>query len=335
MPDAQPENIINHMALVVDNSVSMRPHQATTIKVADAFVAHLARQSKELDQETRLTIYSFGDKVTCLVYDMDVLRVPSIASRYKIQGNTALIDATLKMLDDLAQTPQIYGEHAFLGYVITDGQENASRTPNKIRALPERLKRLADNWTLAVFVPDADGVFWAKKFGFPANHVAVWDTTNARGLEEVGRTITRSADTFMANRRKGVKSSTNLFELKDVKATDIAATLVSLTPNSWALYDVLEDGRIDEFVRLKTHKPYAIGRGYYQLSKPETIQPQKQLAIMYKGDIYVGPQARTMLGLPDTDARVRPSDHKDYTVFVQSTSVNRKLKAGTKLLVLR
>lgn len=72
------------------------------VKVADAQIAYLAQRSKELDQETRITVYTFNNTVQCVVYDKDVLRLPSIAEFYQPRGMTALIDATLKSQDDLS-----------------------------------------------------------------------------------------------------------------------------------------------------------------------------------------------------------------------------------------
>jgi hypothetical protein len=42
-----------------------------------------------------------------------------------------------------------------------------------------------------------------------------------------------------------------------------------------------------------------------------------------------------MVGLPNYKVRVRPDFNPDYKVFVQSTSVNRKLVPGTKLLKIQ
>ena len=97
------ENIINHIVLVLDASTSMTHLSSELIKVADNQIAHLAIRSKELDQETRITVYSFASsgydwrtpKIDCLVYDKDVLRMPSIAQVYQAKGNTPLIDATI------------------------------------------------------------------------------------------------------------------------------------------------------------------------------------------------------------------------------------------------
>jgi hypothetical protein len=57
---------------------------------------------------------------------------------------------------------------------------------------------------------------------------------------------------------------------------------------------------------------------------------------MVKGQkaVYMGEDARRMLGLPTSGvAKVRPGNHSSFDVFVQSTSLNRKLVRGTKLLV--
>lgn len=81
-----------------------------------------------MDQETRVTVFQFDDVVECLVYDKDVLRLPSLRNIYgPARANTALIDATIKAVNELKETPERYGDHAFLCYVLTDGQENASR----------------------------------------------------------------------------------------------------------------------------------------------------------------------------------------------------------------
>jgi hypothetical protein len=48
------------------------------------------------------------------------------------------------------------------------------------------------------------------------------------------------------------------------------------------------------------------------------------------GKIFAGKEARDMIGLPsDRNARLHPGDHKNFDLFIQSESVNRKLVAGT------
>lgn len=328
------QNYINHIVLVLDASASMNNHEHELIKVADNQIQYLAQRSKELDQETRVTVYSFSNwsNIKCLIYDKDVLRMPSISNLYETYDVTALIDATLLAIDDLALTPEKYGEHAFLIYVLTDGQENDSRKSSG--DLSRKINSLPDNWTLATFVPDQNGVFEAKAHGFPKENIAVWDTTSRQGIEDVGRKIREATETFMTGRVKGIRGYKSLFTLNTPTKSTVKHELESLHPGQFRLLNVYENGKISEFVEQELGRAYQLGEAYYQLMKTETIQPQKQIAILADSRVYIGDKARTLLGLPDYHVKVKPSAYPDYTIFVQSTSVNRKLIGGTKLLIL-
>lgn len=329
-----PENIINHIVLVLDESSSMSYRAKDLIKVADNQIAYLATRSKELDQETRVTVYTFADTPRCLIYDKDVLRMPSIANLYRPSGMTALIDATILSLDDLALTPEKYGEHSFLVYVLTDGAENRSR--NRPAALSTKIASLPDHWTVAAFVPNMVGVSEAKRFGFPAANIAVWDATTAAGVAEAGEKIRQTTENFMQARKTGVRGSRNLFSLETPSLNEVAGTLTAMHYGQYRLFDVRDASRIDNFVEAHTGRAYQLGEAYYQLSKREEIQPQKKIAILsHKSrELYTGREARVLLGLPGNHVKVSPSNHPDYDIFVQSTSVNRKLVPNTKLLVL-
>lgn len=331
------ENYINHVVLVLDASSSMNPHRSELIRVADGQVQYLARRSQELDQETRVSIYSFNDRVECLVYDKDVLRLPSISTLYRPGGMTALVDASLKSLDDLSKTATLYGDHAFLAFVLTDGQENRSR--NKPPVLMDRLRRLPDNWTVACLVPDQRSKFEAKSFGFPNDNIAVWDAQSAAGVAEVGETIRRATDSFMEGRSQGIRGTRSLFStgVDAVNVSSVHSTLTPLASNAYDIIPVHHDSPIREYVYSRG-LDYKIGKGFYQLTKTENIQPQKQIAIREKAtdQVYTGDAARDLLGLPrNMQVRVKPNFNPDYDVFVQSTSVNRKLLRDTDILVLR
>lgn len=332
------QNYINHIALVLDKSGSMQHLEKEVIEVADNQIAYLAKRSKELDQETRATVYTFDGSIECIFYDKDVLRMPSLRGIYRAGGNTALIDATVKSIEDLSQTPELYGDHAFLVYVLTDGEENGSRR-NTASQLESKIKNLKDNWTVAAFVPNQTGKFEAKKFGFPADNIAIWDTTS-KGLSEVGETIRKATDSFMTGRATGVRGSKNLFNMDSavaqVNRSNVAAVLPKLHPGQYRMAEVKSEGRIDEFVEKFTKRAYRLGEAYYQLSKPEKIQGTKTIALFDKKtkEVYVGPEARRLIGLPDYEVKVAPASHPDLEIFVQSTSVNRRLVPGTKILLL-
>lgn len=332
------QNYINHVVLVLDASSSMTKHSDNLIRVADNQVKHLAQRSQELDQETRVSVYSFADQVQCLVYDKDVLRLPSIATLYKPYGWTALIDATLKSLDDLAQTATLYGDHAFLTFVLTDGLENRSKNrPIKLR---DKLSSLPENWTVACLVPDQLGRHEAKGFGFSPDNVAVWNATTAGGIDEVGATIRDATDNFMQARSKGGFVGTRSLFSTGLEAVNSATVRSALTPLASNVFDIIpvhQDSPIRDYVYSRG-LDYKIGNGFYQLTKREKIQPQKKIAIREKstGQVYWGDAARDLLGLPrNMEVSVKPDINPEYDVFVQSTSVNRKLIRDTDLLVMR
>lgn len=329
----QPANIINHIVLVLDASYSMKGREAELIRVADNQIAYLAQRSRDLDQETRVTVYMFSNRreIYCLIYDKDVLRMPSIKTLYKVMSQTALIDATMIAISDLQMTPEKYGEHAFLIYVLTDGQENNSA--HRSYDLERVISGLPDHWTIAAFVPDQTGVFEAKRFGFPTENIAVWDATSAKGINEAGETIRRTTDTFMQNRAKGIRGSKSLFKLNVITPEDIFRTMTPLTPFDYQLRDVFYDSRADDFIR-DNGSHFKIGMLFYQLTKTETIQPQKRIAILYQNKMYIGyKEIRNVLGLPDETVKVTPANYP-YTIFVESTAPNRKLISGTRAIIL-
>lgn len=326
-----PNTVINHIGLVLDASSSMERLTSQTVQIADLQTQHLAQRSKELDQETRITVYKFNDQVECLFYDKDVLRLPSMKGQFRPSGMTALLDATLQCIHDLEATATLYGDHAFLIYVLTDGEENRSK-PNAAALLRDKLQRLPDNWTIAVLVPNQHGVFEAKRFGFPANNIAVWDTS-AKGIAEVGEKIRAATDNYMTLRGKGsFRGTKNLFDVDVTNLTPhvVGKVLDEVQPLS---IPVDQDARIDDTIKAVVGS-YTIGTGYYQLTKSEDVQPQKSIILRDKRTqkFYTGPSVRSMLGLPDASVRIAPVNHPQYDIFVQSTSVNRKLLSGSTVL---
>jgi hypothetical protein len=336
---AAKQNYINHIALVLDASDSMHNHTADVVKVADTQIQILAEQSKLMDQETRVTVYTFGyaNNIQCLIYDKDVLRLPSIAGLYNIYGMTALASATTLAINDLALTPEKYGDHSFLIYVITDGMENDS--PHNVRAdLPKLLSSLPDHWTLAAFAPNSTSKHYLKTLGFPADNVTIWDASAANGFLEVGETIRQSTSSYMAARATGVRGSKNLFNLKQTTTKTIKKNLTPVTKGSYTINPVTQDQRIDEYVT-NLIGSYTPSRAYYEMTKRVTIQGYKQVAIYVEKDheLFMGDAARDLVGLPrdGSSVRVSPGTHPGYRIFIQSTSMNRKLLAGSSLLLMR
>jgi hypothetical protein len=332
------QSLINHVVLVLDASWSMKKRKAALIKAADAQVKHLAQRSQELKQETRLTIYRFGSQtIECLIFDMDVMRVPSIATMYDVlYENTALIDATIKSQKDLETTSQLYGDHAFLTFVLTDGQENESKKYNSYD-LTKQLQNMPDNWSMGWLVPNQTGVDYLAKFGVLRDSIAVWDANTDAGMDLAVSSIQTATDNFMTARAKGVRGTRSVFSTgaEAVNARTVSQNLEPISKSKYGIYKVMTDGRIDETTRAITGS-YKKGQSYYQLTKTEEIQPQKDVIVVDRAtsQAYGGDHARDLLGLPGKAFRARPNYNPKYDIFVQSTSINRKLLAGTNLLIM-
>ncbi|GHU36380.1 hypothetical protein FACS1894172_19230 [Spirochaetia bacterium] len=117
--------------------------------------------------------------------------------------------------------------------------------------------------------------------------------------------------------------------------------LVPVPPGRFQVLEVEEDIPIKAFV-LAHGVEFEKGRGFYELSKPETVQQYKEVILEDKasGDLYTGTEVRNYLGLQPQIEGTRGGDHehikpavaREYIVYIQSTSVNRKLIHGTRFL---
>jgi hypothetical protein len=334
-------HLVNHVVVKIDESSSMTHLQRAVEQVFDGLVADLAQQSRDRDQETRVTVYAFSDGGTerCIVWDCDVLRIPSIRGRYSPHGLTALVDCEVLALDDMDLISQRYGDHAFICYTISDGGENDSR--NSADVLRRRFLALPGNVTAGIFVPDQRCARYAReKVGYPEGSIQIWNPNGHNAIEQVAQQIRETNSSFFTGRSQGVRSArSGMFTPGSFSAADVKARLVPLTPGSFVTYEVACDYEIAPFTRL-VHGSYPVGRVYYELTKTVLVQDHKDAIIQgTDGKFYSGPiqETRELLGLPHMAARLNPRDLQTggCRVFIKSTSHNRKLLAGTQVVVLR
>lgn len=356
------KSLINHVAFLLDGSGSMRGREKDVTSVFDSQIAWLAKRSQEMDQETRVTVYVFDGKTECVIFDKDVLRLPSIKDLYWVRGSTALIKATMKSQEDLAKTYTEYGDHAFLTFVLTDGGETDN--PDMRHQLSAMLSGQGDNWTVAVLVPNAQGKTLARDYGFPKNNIEIWDVNSATGLADAGETIKTATDSYFTLRSQGTRSTKTLFagSAQQLNTQTVkAAGLTALDPSKYVLVPVtsseaapvIYSGKptiahpqglpcveIAKFVGT-FRKHYEIGQGFYELTKSEEVGGNKGVAVVEAatGKVFVGRAARQLIGLGDVKARVKPmpqdsSGKPPFKIFIQSQSTNRHLPKGSTLLYM-
>lgn len=360
------DHIINHVAILLDRSGSMEGRQTSVISVTDGIVAWLDKRSMSDDHETRVSLYPFDHGIECAVFDRDVRRLPSVKNHYVNHGGgTALIDATLKVIDDLKQTAQMYGDHAFLLFLVTDGAEIHSKA--RASDLAHAIGHLPGNWTLAALVPDLNGRRNAEQFGFPAGNIDIWDTSGYNGVAEVGQKITDGLDTYMNLRSGGVKSTTGLFTQVANKVTAQAVNasgMKPLDPDKFFLFPAVATGNMAVHIPAKTRlksrpdgikhveikqmvestgRPYVLGNAFYELEKSEKWYGNRRIAVIETATakVFLGEQAKQLVGITDQTRRIKPfpkdraTGKVEFEVFIESQSTNRLLRVGSRVLLLK
>ena len=146
-------------------------------------------------------------------------------------------------------------------------------------------------------------------------------------------------DTYESYRRKSSRKTSSRKSSEETVSIKEMDKLVPVMPGRFQIMTVDENTAIKQFVESNGIE-FKTGRGFYELSKAETVQQYKEVIIMDRetGEMFNGSQVREELGLqPQSEKggvkeRIHKSAADKYRVFIQSTSVNRKLIAGTTFL---
>lgn len=330
---------ITHVALALDYSSSMMGIREQTRSAVNQMMATLRDRARQGDQDIFVSVVSFADTARVVAFPQDARNLRELDG-YAPYGNTALFDGVGLAAETIAGKGG--PEASYLVLAFTDGEENYSLKYNAFRVAALIKERQGEgNWTFAFQVPRGGyAQRLVSQFGIPAENVREWEQTT-QGVKEMEQKTSAGLAQFFDVRGQGARSVANFYDLttnlaglskKRVKSEldDVSARFKA--------YSVTAEVAVKDFVEQKTKKPYVVGAAYYQLMKPEKVQPTKAVLIMEKGKtaVWGGDDARELIGLPTdgvSHAKVTPGNHSDYDIYIQSTSVNRKLPRGTKVLV--
>lgn len=335
----------NYVVIVRDHSGSMSSIRRAAARDYNSNVGALQDAARRENIDTIVSTIKCGDDkarnnlVSREVVNSNVQVLREISEReYNTDGgSTPLFDSVGEAIDLLKSVPDFNDEDvSFLVMVITDGQENSSRrwTGESIGRECKRLQA-TDRWTFAFRVPRGEARN-LERVGIPGGNIMEWDQTE-RGFEQATWTNTSAISNYYTSRSAGLKSvSTFYSDLSGVKPQDLKKNCVDIQ-NEVDVWKVGSDTElVREFCEKRSKRPFLKGAAFYELVKTEPkVQDYKQVAIRDRqtGAVYAGPSARQMLGLPSYGTvRLVPGDHSKYDVFVQSTSVNRKLTPHTRVL---
>lgn len=335
-PERKP---VTHVALAIDASGSMYHLRYQAIDLVRRTIATLMQLSLQTGQVVQLSLLTFNEHVQIAYVSRDVTDILGLFG-YHPAGQTALLDAAglaLSQLDSVRHNP----DDAFLLIVITDGEENASltHTAQSFRRLVEGAEATGQ-WTIAFQVPPGSRSSVSHRFGIPLGNIREWEATS-RGIEEAAELTSAGLGDYLAARAKGDTKTETFYATTDLAKVTEDQLRALLVPQCkrFRVCTVEKECVIKDFVEEKTHKPYVIGSAYYELTKPELVQPQKNVLVVERGkerDVFGGGAARELIGLPvGSAAKLKIGNLSRFRAFIQSTSTNRKLVRGSLVLIDR
>ena len=332
------------IALIRDHSGSMSRIARAAARDYNAVISAVREAALAVSQETYVSVLELGygstPNVRCIIDGQPVgALTPIPETSYSANGGTPLWDSVGDAIDNLLGHPAAKdADTSFLVSVTTDGQEMHSRRWDA-ESIQRRMERLiaTDKWTFVFRVPRSDVKGLVRQGVHPGN-ILPWDQTDA-GVAAASAATTQAFVDYMNGRAAGVTSTTKFFaNMADVTLEDVkkVCTNVGSEVQFLPVGATEHDMQIRDFVEKRTGDKMLKGAAFYQLTKTELkVQDYKIIAVQNKntGEVYAGPAARQMAGLPQYgDCKVAPDDLGDWNVFIQSTSVNRKVVAGTSIL---
>lgn len=248
---------------------------------------------------------------------------------------TDLYDQSCRLLESAMVQYAADPQAAQLVMIFTDGADNSS-SPLAHEKLTRILKNLDknDQFTITARVPVGIRSTMAK-FGFDPENVLEWQTTESGYQASAVTTQTSLRSHVQTYATTGVAKSKSFYTTDATKITQSNLNALDDISADVFIFPVTEATQIRPFVEKRLGRTMVRGSAYYELKKKETVQPQKLLIIRDKQTkkIYAGQQARDLLGLPSgSSIKVAPGAHGNYDIYVQSTSVNRKLDIGAELI---
>lgn len=260
-----------------------------------------------------------------------------IPSFYKICGGTPLNDSIKKVVTSFDLLPNKNDpDVSFMIMVFTDGCENGSTT--SIYELKNILeKTLNTNWTITFRGPNTLAFRnYVTDLGVDIENVYFWDGVSKQSYQNSTAATSSAIGIYTRDLKSGITSTKKFYtNLADVTVSDIQKSAVDISPSVKILTTTQEEV-IKPFIE-RMNGSFVKGTVFYQLMKTEdVVQTYKIILIRDKttGKVYGGRDARDILGLPhDSNCKVAPGNHGKYDVFIQSTSLNRKLPANTTVII--
>lgn len=331
----------NYVGISRDHSGSM--HHLTTAAKNDynQTIKSVAQEAAKYDIDTIVSVVECGigrpARVKRVVTNSNVQQLKPLTDYIANGNSTPLFDSVGDLIEQFEAVPDYDSvEVAFLVMVITDGEENSSdrwtgaRLSNKIKELQK-----TDKWSFVFRVPRG-GKRALTRMGIPEGNIFEWEQTQ-KGMETSTVATQSGMNDYYQARSTGARATSAFYtNIADLDINVVKADLVDISYELVVL--AIDDSNasypIREFVEHAGFN-YVKGSAFYQLTKTELVQGNKTIIIKdtTTNKYYGGSAARALLGIDNTNVKLKPGYQGKYDVFVQSTSVNRKLIPGTTLII--
>ena len=330
---------VTFVAMVRDHSVSMRSLKEGAMRDFNAQLYEL-QAAEGNGQDISIRVVKCGVGHLGRVELSDEVGRPSSIRRldsYVVDGGaTPLFDSVGAAIDALNDAARGVPDASFLVMAITDGEENSSRhwSASKLRDEITRLQA-TDRWTYVFRVPKGYGSKLVGLLGVPSGNVLEWDQTDS-GIRQSSDVTLSGIRSYFTARSAGHRGTKAFYtDVSNVSLSEVRSSLADITPLV-SVHTISTDIDVSEFSRRFLGRQLEQGTLFYQLTKREPkVQDYKVICVRDKssGKVYGGDAARKLIGMPKVGTHpVIPGDHGDWDIFIQSTSLNRKLPGGTKVL---
>jgi len=334
-----------HCAFCIDESGSVAGIVRALVDAYNQTVTDIRQAVLDEGQEASMTALAFGDRVlkhrTLYVGQQVQTVTPLVYTDLNPTGMTPLFDSVWRAIKKLEELDDGKPDTSFVVSVITDGFENQSVKPGVPTTVREIQKKIeTDRWTFTFLVPNGNEDRFSRAYSIPRGNVQGWETKTARGTKEAGIVTSAAYGEFFkqkTSRGIGKKMSSKSFysSTSDLTVREARSSLSEITGQARFLVAPVTC-QIRELI-INNGLDWIKGAAFYALIKTEKkVQDYKMVCLRVKtsGKVYSGQEAREMLGLRYATGTVRlvPGDHGKFDVFIQSTSVNRKIPEGTEVL---
>lgn len=326
-----------------DHSGSMRSIAQAACRDYNDSIATIKEAAVANNQDTIVSVVKCGyDRLAGVLREIVNSNVTTLQplSHYEATApGTPLFDSVNELIEMFKAVPDVHNPNvSFLVMATTDGHDNVSRVSGSALAAKMMELQQTDRWTFVFRVPRGNAKVLIK-LGIPEGNILEWDQSE-RGMHTAQVANREAFTSYFKGRSSGMRSTTRFYaNLSDVSLADVKQELTDISSQVkfFPVSSAENEMQIRDFVESKLKGEAMVkGGAFYKLVKTEPkVQDYKRIAIRSKstGQVYAGDAARTMLALPLVGSvRLAPDNLGDFEVYIQSTSVNRKVVAGTDVM---